>query len=360
MKVGIVCPYDWSHPGGVRTHILGLAAALGRKGIENEIVAPSARPEEGIFAVGRTVGVPSNGSVARICFSRSAKSRIESRLEAGDLDLLHLHEPVVPSASLLALMYKDAARSVATFHASARRSLGYALMKPVLARYLNRVERRIAVSGAALQFISQYFPGRYSLIPNGIDTRRFLEASPDPGLLGYKPFVLFLGRPERRKGFQVLLEAMRILRSQRDVRLVSVGAAPRVDEKWIVPLGVVEDERVPGIYAAADLFCAPSLGGESFGIVLGEAMAAGTAVVASDIPGYREAAAGAARLVTPGDPGALASAIEELLADPDSASQWVTKGKERAASLDWEVIADAVISVYEEALQGEGRLGPPV
>lgn len=348
MKVGIVCPYDWSHPGGVRTHIKGLASALGRRGVGSQIIAPASRPEAEVFVVGKSLGVRYNGSVARICFSASAKSRIRERLSAGDLDLLHVHEPLVPSASLLTLMVRQEQPVTATFHAAAQRSLAYAVMKPFLNRYIERVRGRIAVSKAALEFVSHYFPGRYRVIPNGVDTRRFSSVTPDQELVAHKPFVLFVGRPEPRKGFEVLREAIGILRRARDVRLVTTGT-PDVTEDWIKPIGAVDDERLPGVYAAADIFCAPSVSGESFGVILVEAMAAGVPVIASDIPGYREAAGGAALLSPPGDPQVLAAAAASLLEDPSKTSEMVRRGRERAAALDWDVLSDGILEAYYEA-----------
>jgi phosphatidylinositol alpha-mannosyltransferase len=348
VKVGIVCPYDWSYPGGVRSHVLGLAEALpaasgGRWSAE--IVAPATQPEPGIWAAGRTLPVPANGSVARIAFGPGARRRLEGRLSRGDLDLLHLHEPAIPSLSLLALM---GARLpvVATFHASAERSLGYAAARPVLTRFVERIDVRIAVSAAARSLIAGYFPGDYHLIPNGVPVSRFAGAAPDPELQALKPYVLFVGRPEPRKGFATLLDAMAQLRRHLDVRLVTTSA-PAQHPAWVVPIGRVADARLPGIYAAADAYCAPSLGGESFGIVLVEAMAAGAPVVCSDLPGYREAAGDAALFVQPGDPDCLAGALRRVLASPAAAAALVEAGKARAAQLDWRVLAPKILTWYE-------------
>ena len=350
MKVGIVCPYDWSHPGGVRSHILGLAEALpeasdGRWSAE--IIAPATQPEPGILATGRTLPVPANGSVARIAFGPGARRCLDERLSRGDLDLLHLHEPAIPSLSLLALM---GARLpvVATFHASAERSFGYAAARPFLRRFVERIDVRIAVSAAARSLIATYFPGDYHLIPNGVPVCRFAGAAPDPELQRMKPYVLFVGRPEPRKGFGTLVDAMARLRRHLDVRLVTTSAPGRHPE-WVVPLGRVADDRLPGVYAAADAYCAPSLGGESFGIVLVEAMAAGAPVVCSDLPGYREAAGDAALFVQPGDPDCLAGALRGVLASPAAAAALVEAGKARAAQLDWRVLAPEILACYESA-----------
>lgn len=354
MNVGIVCPYDWSYPGGVRSHILGLAAALPEASggsVHVEILAPASGEEPGIWAAGRTVGIPANGSVARLCFGPGPARRVAARLRRGDLDILHLHEPAIPSISLLALWEADVP-VVATFHAAAERSGGYGIARPLLSHLLGKVDVRIAVSAAARDLVGRYFPAPYRLIPNGVPVARFAGARPDPVLEARKPFVLFVGRPEPRKGFGVLLAAMEQLRRRRpDVWLAMTGDSPGAPP-WVVPLGYVSDERLPGIYAAADVYCAPSLGGESFGIVLVEAMAAGAPVVCSDLAGYRSAAASAARLVPPGDPTALAEALEEVLADPSVAAGLVERGRSRAAEVDWRVLAGDVLACYRDAAGG--------
>lgn len=352
MNVGMICPYDWSHPGGVRTHIIGLAAAMNRAGVGVEIIAPATSFEKGIFTVGGSVGIPSNGSIARICFSKRAGRRVSERIREIGVDVLHLHEPLIPSVSLLALMKSSRMPSVATFHAAADRSVGYALARPLLARYLEKISVKIVVSEAARAFIGRYFPAEYQLIPNGVDVARFAGAEPDAQVASLRPCVLFLGRPEPRKGFDAAVEAVRLVRKRLDLRLVTVGAAPRIKENWIVSLGVIDDDRVPRVFSAADVFCAPSAGAESFGIVLLEAMAAGTPVVASDIPGYREAAGDAALLVTPTDAHALAEGLRKVLTEESFALSLKELGKARARALDWNLIAGSVISAYEEALRG--------
>lgn len=349
MKVGIVCPYDWSYPGGVRSHILGLSSALRRKGLEVEVFAPASRAEEGIVAVGKTIGIPYNRSVARLCFSRASKRKIAERLSAGDIDILHLHEPGTPSTSLLALI-SSRIPAIATFHASAERSFAYAVAKPFLARYLFRLRSRIVVSEAARSLISRYFPGEYRLIPNGIDLAHFSGGSPDSELMKEKPFVLFVGRPEPRKGFPVVRAAMEMVRKELDVRLVVAGMRPDDPPNWMTALGPVTYDRLPQIYAAADVYCAPSTGGESFGIVLLEAMAAGAPVVCSAIPGYEEASGGAALVSPPSDPESLASSIIGVLRDPALSDELRTKGRNRASQLDWDVLSEEVIDCYERAL----------
>jgi phosphatidylinositol alpha-mannosyltransferase len=349
VKVGLVCPYDWSFPGGVRTHIAGLARELRSRRIDVEIMAPATKPEPDVFVVGSTIGVPSNGSTARISFSRSAAARIEERLAAGDIDLLHLHEPLTPSASLLALTKAGALPTVATFHAARDRSLGYRLFRPALAQRLGRIDECIAVSVAARDLIGKYFPRHYELIPNGIDATRFRDAEPDQDLNDLKPFVLFVGRLEPRKGFDIALRAVQLLRRKLNVRLLTTAPAPRNAPKWLVSVSPVSDQRLPSVLAAADVFCAPSVGGESFGLVLIEAMAAGVPVVASDLAGYKEAAGDAASLTPAGDTAECADALAEVLTKPQLAGELTRRGRARAQSFDWRVLAPRVLDVYRRA-----------
>ncbi|MDQ4149917.1 MAG: glycosyltransferase family 4 protein [Actinomycetota bacterium] len=348
MRVGIVCPYDWSHPGGVRSHIVGLTGALQRRGVEVEVIAPASAEEEGIFAPGRTFGIPYNGSVARLCFTPRASARVKKRLESAAYDLLHVHEPGSPSVSMLAVMHARMPL-VGTFHASSEKSLAYQLFRPALKPLMSRISERIAVSEASKRLISSYFPDDYHVIPNGIDYRRFAEARPDEELGDLKPFVLFVGRPEPRKGLAVIVEAMQMVRKRLELHLVAVGPTSNDVPPWVRALGPVEQNRLPGIYRAADLFCAPSLGGESFGIVLAEAMAAGTPVVCSDIPGYLEAAAGAALHVRAGDSAATAEQIVDVFLNPGRLKDLVETGKQRARQLDWGLLVDQILERYRAA-----------
>jgi phosphatidylinositol alpha-mannosyltransferase len=349
VRIGMVCPYDWSYPGGVRSHVVGLASALGTAGHGVEVLAPASSTEPDIFVTGGSLGIPFNGSVARLCFSPGANARIRKRLGAGDLDLLHLHEPGIPSVSMLALRQANVP-VIATFHASAPRSLAYQVARPILRPMLERISQRVAVSEASKRLISSYFPGDYHLIPNGIDFRRFSEAEPDRDLMAAKPFVLFVGRPEARKGLPVAVEALRQVRARYPVEMVAVGPSAEDVPGWVRALGPVPHDRLPGIYKAADVFCAPSLGGESFGIVLAEAMASGTPVVCSDIPGYVEAAAGAALHAPVGDAEATADLIAAVLSDPSRAASLVALGRERARELDWGVLSSRILNLYQAAV----------
>jgi phosphatidylinositol alpha-mannosyltransferase len=348
VKIGMVCPYDWSFPGGVRSHIQGLSEALGRKGIEVLIIAPATKDEAGIFDAGRTLPIPYNGSVARLCLSPQANRRIRKRFAVGDLDLVHIHEPLSPSVSMLAV-HQAKVPIVATFHASQVKSKAYATAKPFLDLLMEKIQGRIVVSKSAHNLISNYFPGQYHNIPNGIRMSEFSEAEPATGLAGGKPFVLFVGRPEPRKGLGVAVKAVEKVRESFPIEMVAVGPTAKDVPSWVHALGSVSQDELPGIYRAAKVFCAPSLGGESFGIVLAEAAAAGVPVVCSDIPGYVEAAAGMALHAPPGDAGATASMILSVLTDPDRASRMIARGRKRAWQLDWDVLAGQIIEVYEGA-----------
>ena len=352
MRVALVCPYAWDVPGGVQSHVGGLARALREREHEVLVIAPRLRRTDlsDAVLVGRAVPIPANGSVAPIAFGPVAAARLHQRLRAFDPDLLHVHEPLVPSLSLLATFASDSP-TVGTFHASAPSSFGYRVAAPVLGRVASRLVARTAVSDAARALVSRYFPGDYALTPNGVDTARFADASPLG--LGDGKKVLFLSRIERRKGLEVLVRAMAKLTTP--ARLIVAGTGPEeercrrlatalgVDTRW---LGRVSDEQKARVYRSADVYCAPGLGGESFGIVLVEAMAAGTPIVCSNLPGFREVAGEGALLVTPGDPTRLADALTSVLADDDAAETLRRSGLTRAAAFDWRRLVVNVEAIY--------------
>lgn len=349
MKVGIVCPYDWSYPGGVKSHIQGLRRALTRRGIEVEVCAPSTLEHADITSAGPSIGIPFNGSVARISFSRGSRRSLREWVRSTGVEILHLHEPIVPSLSLFALMDKTVP-CVGTFHASASRSVGYALARPILGRFVSRLDQRITVSQAARDLVQPRFPGSYRTIPNGIEFERFSSANRDPELEALRPFVLFVGRPEPRKGFEVAVEAMERVRKEHQVNFVVVGRSSTQVPEWAVALGEVDQDRLPSVYAAAHLYLAPSLRGESFGIVLAEAMAAGTPVVCSDIPGYREASSGAAITFETGNSKQAAEKVLAVLDDERLRADLVRRGHTRAAELDWDLLSEQVLETYQRAV----------
>jgi phosphatidylinositol alpha-mannosyltransferase len=305
---------------------------------------------------GRAVRIPANGSVAPIAFGPLTFRAARRHLVRFAPDVIHVHEPLIPSVALLSLLATDRP-AVGTFHASAPRSLGYAAARPLLERAARRLDRRVAVSGAALALAERYFPGDYELIPNGVDARRFADASPAD--LGAGAKVLFLSRLESRKGLHVLIEAMTHV--DHDVELVVAGSGPeeercrnlarRVGVKTRF-LGHVPESEVPGLYKRADIYCAPATGGESFGIVLAEAMSAGVPVVCSDLEGFRSAAGESAEFVRPADPAALGAAIGRVLRDGALAARLRAAGPRRAALFDWSNLVERIEDTYRAALEG--------
>lgn len=362
MRVALVCPYAWDRVGGVQSHVRALADTLGRRGHEVQVMAPSSLTLThqlggggNVKLIGRAVGVPVNGSVAPLTFGPLAATGIRVALHDFAPDVVHLHEPLIPSLSLLALL-NTKAPVVGTFHASAESSVGYRIAKPLLRRALARLEVRAAVSEAARELVATYYPGDYVLTPNGVDVARFASADRlDWG--GGARTVLFLGRLEQRKGLEVLIRALSLM-GDANVRLVVVGTGPEeprcralaahlgVDATFLGRLG--EDE-LPKAYRTADVYCAPGLGGESFGIVLVEALASGTPVVCSDLEGYRAVAGGAAELVPPGQSEPLARALRKVLDERRHAAELIEKGKEVAAHYDWARLVVDVEALYERA-----------
>lgn len=328
---------------------MGLAAVLRRAGLEAEIIAPASLPEPDIVTAGRPVPISFNGSIARLCFSPAALGRIRKSLSLGGFDLVHVHEPAIPSVSMLALA-GGRLPAVATFHAAADGSLGYRAARPLLHSVMSRLSVRIAVSTAARSLIARHFPGPYEIIPNGIEYRAWSEAAADPEVTALSPAALFVGRPEPRKGLDVYIKAMEIVRAKMEVTPLVVGPRPGDVPHWMLAKGPVGGDRLPAIMKAADIFCAPSLGGESFGIVLAEAMAAGTPVVCSSLPGYREAAGGAALEVLPGDPAAMAEAILAVMTDQGRAREMKRLGSARAKELDWDALGSKVVDCYMKTL----------
>lgn len=310
-----------------------------------------------VTIVGRAVPVPANGSIASLSFGPLAAAGVRRALSGFDPEVVHLHEPLVPSLSLLAL-WSAKVPAIGTFHASAESSFGYRLARPVLERAADRLAVRTAVSDAARDLVARYFPGpEYLLTPNGIDAARFAEADPIEPPTGRKK-ILFLGRIERRKGLEVLIQAMTRVR-EIDAELIVAGAGPeeatcrKLARSLAVParfLGRVSEEDKPRWFRAADVYCAPGVGGESFGIVLLEAMAAGAPVVCSDLPGFKAVAADAARLVPVGDAGALADALREVLTSEDERARLRVAAQRRARMFDWERLIAGVESVYDRAL----------
>ena len=374
MKIALVSPYDYAYPGGVTEHISHLNAQFRSMGHEVRILAPSSQSEEelpydNLYRVGKTiVGVPTNASVARISLSLTLSRQVKEILGNERFDVVHLHEPLAPALPITVLRHSRTV-NVGTFHTYRRSHFAYLYGKPLLKRYFNRLQGRIAVSEAARELIERYFPSQYRIIPNGIDVKLFQSAVPpfphlDDGMLN----VLFVGRLEKRKGLTYLLDALRVVQERGDhrVRLIVVGAfteAQRSEyEKKVAQLrlsdvlfvGFVSREDKVRYYKSCHIFCAPSTGGESQGIVLLEAMAAGKPVVASSIEGYRGvlAGTGAGVLVPPEDDGALAGALTHFLDNSALREEAGARGAQAAQDYSWEKIAVQLLAFYEESIAG--------
>lgn len=358
MRVCIVTPYDLSHEGGVNRHVRGLGSALELLGHQASILGPaSGFVPPGCEAVGRALPVPANGSVARIGLLVPTGA-VRDYLSTAEFDVVHVHEPLVPGPARHAV-HLARAPVVATFHCSAERELGLqrVLRAAVSASAgLSRIDFGIAVSRAAKAFSRAIYRGRTAVIPNGVDLLRF-SAGRSRTSASRPPRLLFVGRfGEHRKGFAVLLDAIAMLRAGAlPVEAEVIGTGPagrfaaRAQKLGVRFLGRTSDATLADRYRAADVFCAPSIGGESFGMVIAEAMAAGCPVVAIEIPGYVEAARGAALLVPPGDAGALAVALRRVCVEPSLRVRLVTRGRARAEALCWTRVAARVLHVYRSA-----------
>lgn len=363
MRIAVVCPYDLTVPGGVQSHVRELADRLRASGDEVTIVAPaSQRQDDDVVAVGGTVGVRFNASVAPISLSPAAAARAVRAVRDLDADVVHVHEPAAPVVSL-AVAARAPGPLVATFHAWSERSRLYRVARPLLAPAMGRLRARIAVSRPAAAYHGRALglpDASFQVIPNGVDVKRFAAAEPAPALAGPGPLVLFVGRLERRKGPEQLVRAFVRLKARHpDVRLAVAGDGPRAGRcRELLPaplrpdvrfLGRVAADDLPSLYAAADLFVAPALGGESFGIVLVEAMAAGVPVVASAIPGFESVIEDGrdGRLVPPGDVDALAAAIGALVDNPALREAFADQGRARASRYDWDVVAGEVRGIYD-------------
>jgi phosphatidylinositol alpha-mannosyltransferase len=366
MRILLACPYDWQAPGGVQVHVRQLGAVLRERGHEVLVLAPGGSPadEPWVRVVGRPLRVPYGGTVAPIAFSPSAWSRIRGRLRAFGPDVVHVHEPLTPSVSMLATLASQAP-VVATFHAYLDRSRLMELAGPVLRRVHRRIRVSVAVSEAAATFLRRVVAGPVEIVPNGVDVERFAYPGPPAEGLPVGRLVLWVNRLDPQKGFGVMVRAFEDLARRRtDVCLVVAGdgrdrealrGLPEEVRRRVVRLGTVPHDELPRYHAAADVFASAATGQESFGIVLVEAMAAGVPVVATDIPGYRDVVRDGVDglLVRPGDPAALSNALERVLSEPDLARALAEAGRERAAAFSWDVVVPRLEAVYEGAVAGE-------
>ena len=372
MKIGLVSPYDFSVPGGVNTHVCHLADHYHRLGHDVRILAPASRPEvvergDVIVISERTIGLPAGGSVAHITLSLTLGSRVDRVLAREAFEVIHLHEPFVPLLPFQVLR-RSKVLTVATFHAAKDQGRQwYAYFRPAISHWWPRIQGKIAVSPAALRLVERYFDDHYEIIPNGVNYEQFATPMPPfPEFKDGKLNMLFLGRLEKRKGLPYLLQAYAQVKARLpEVRLIIVGPdggmragaeafVRREGLTDVVFTGYVPDGDLPRYYRTADIFCAPNTGNESFGIILLEAMAAGTPVVASNIEGFAYVVTHEKEglLVPPRDAAALADALVQLLTDADCRREMGRGGQEKARQFSWDRVSQQVLALYQRVAAG--------
>jgi phosphatidylinositol alpha-mannosyltransferase len=370
LRIAQVSPYDFAHSGGVQRHIASLGRELQSRGHEVSILAPCTRNESAVDVgdadlrtFGRSVPVPTAGSVARISLSVWHEWRLKTMLDNEQFDIVHIHEPLMPMFALTASRFSPSP-TIGTFHAyNEGRGKGYMFWKKVLNRGAIRLNGRIAVSEPARDFASRYFEGDYRVIPNGLDVERFSTPAPKPSVLKDDAMnLVFVGRMnEPRKGLRYVLGAYSLLKWEYpDLRLIVVGAGIPDRESYrimgerslddVVFVGPVTDAELPGYYQNADIFLAPNTGKESFGFIIIEAMSASTPIVASDIPGFASVMTDGREglLVPPKDEAAMAQAIKKLIENPGLRTQFAVDGRATVNQYRWSRVADRVLDYYAE------------
>jgi phosphatidylinositol alpha-mannosyltransferase len=380
MKIALVTPYDYPYPGGVTEHIRHLDREFRARGHDTRIIAPSSESQDALESnvikiSGDVLPIPFNGSTARITLSPEVSRRVEEILNDEQFDIVHLHEPEAPLLGW-AVLHASRAINVGTFHAYSETNVLNEYAQPFMEWIHTQLDGRIFVSPALRDSITPYFPGEHRVIPNGIDYARFAGSEPSTSsrqglqpVAGFddgRPNILFVGRLDARKGFRHLLHAYpHIKHTIPDARLLVVGAFGKEDKTRFAEyvrasdlhdvhfIGRVSREELPHYYRTATIFCAPSTGGESFGIVLLEAMAAGLPIVASDIAGYRSVVQDGVEgcLVPPGEENALAGCIIALLGDSERRERMAAQGRATATRYDWQIVAPRVLDYYQELIQ---------
>ncbi len=373
MKVALVSPYDWKHPGGVNRHVAVMAEELRARGHEAIIIAPSSEPlaTPGVVTIGRPIPVSASGSVVRIPVNPRLGRQVREVLDREQFDVVHVHEPLMPVLPIQVLRHSRAANpnaiNVGTFHA--RKDGGnrlYSYGRRLLHRWFRELHGKIAVSPPAAQYVSRYFPGFYNVIPNGIDIAHWSNPAvePLPEFEGTTN-ILYVGRAEKRKGLAVLIRAFGVVNARvPDTRLIIVGPDSPTRARYEravaarglrgitfveAPEGGITYQDLPRYHRSAHVFCSPALGHESQGYVLLEAMASGLPVVASNIDGYASVITHGVDglLVRPNDAMALADALTELVRSPERRIRLVVEGRLRVEEYSWPRVAQQVISYYE-------------
>ena len=360
MRIGIICPYSLTLPGGVQMQVLALAQSLRNKGFSTQVLGPcdGPPPDAGVTPLGNSLPTLYNGSTAPIAPDISCQLRTIRAIRDESFDVIHLHEPLVPGPTVTALLTQPAPL-IGTFHAAGR-SWAYNVMPKVAGFLASRLAYRTAVSADAKNMAHKAFGGQYDLLYNGVDLSLYNSTAPQASRSSW-PTVLFIGRNDPRKGLDVLIEAFHQLPQNTQLWIAGSGTATsnarsharssdKIDQTRIKWLGVVDDTEKIARLKGADILCAPSLRGESFGIVLLEAMASSTAVVASDIPGYRNVAKHNhnALLVPPGNPTALAEALNTLIRNRSEAVRLAEAGKNRACEFSMDTLAGHYLKRYHQ------------
>ena len=360
MRIGLVCPYSFDVPGGVQLHIRDLAEYLISRGHEVSVLAPAEEDTElpaYVVSAGRAVPVRYNGSVARLAFGPIVANRVQAWLDEHDFEVLHLHEPAAPSLSLLAL-WAAKVPVVATFHSSQTRSVALRAAQPMLRPGLDKISARIAVSDSAHRTMAAHVGGSTVVVPNGVYVNRF--AAGDDGFDPSAHRVVFLGRfDEPRKGLPVLLAALPLVRAQipdlevlvagpGDVREVQDSLSDQLAD-CVRFLGLISEQEKVELLAGANAYVAPNTGGESFGIILVEAMSAGAPVIASALDAFTAVLGdqGAGRVFPVGDHRALAAELVSVLEDPVEQARLRLAARERAKTFDWSRVGARIEAVYD-------------
>jgi phosphatidylinositol alpha-mannosyltransferase len=369
LKIGIVCPYSWDTPGGVQNHIRDLAEFLIAAGHNVSVLAPAideTKLPDYVVNAGKPISIPYNGAVARVLFGPVAFARVRQWISQGDFDLLHLHEPAIPSISLLACWAADGPM-VGTFHAAAKRQKIIFAIGPILEPAIEKLSARIAVSEAARLTLTDHLDTDAVIIPNGIYANRYTEGKSIQKWSGNT--IGFIGRfEEPRKGLSVLVDALPVIsRFAPDVRVLVAGPGDPAEvianiDPQLRPrfefLGKITETEKADFMSSVAVYVAPNTGGESFGIILAEALAGGACVVASDIPAFDD-------LLGQGQYGALfesesatelAKVVIDLLRDETKRKELSSRGKERAELFDWTVVAEQIYSVYEMSIVGSPKV----
>ncbi len=369
LKIGIVCPYGWDTPGGVQNHVRDLAEYLIGAGHSVSVLAPvtdEINLPDYLVSAGKPISIPYNGAVARVLFGPIAFSRVRQWISSGDFDILHLHEPAIPSISLLACWAAEGPM-VGTFHAAAKHQKVIYAIGPILEPAIEKLSARIAVSEAARLTLTSHLETDAVVIPNGIYAKRYANGVAREKWSGNT--IGFIGRfEEPRKGLHVLLEALPIItRFAPDVRVLVAGPGdPKDVEESIDPqlrhrfefLGRISEDDKADFMSSVAIYVAPNTGGESFGIILAEALAGGACVVASDIPAF-DSLLGSGKygaLFPSENPTELAKVVIDLLRDENKRVELAKSGKEHAQIFDWDVVAKDIFSIYEMALVGGEKI----